>query len=215
MFFKDRSDAGRQLAKKLEKYREAPATLLLALPRGGVVVAYEVATELHLPLDIICPRKIGAPFSPELAIGAITETGEGIFSKELVAETGASQEYIQGEIEREKMIAAERLRVYRKNRPKRVLAGKQVILIDDGIATGATLRAAIKTASVEKAKKIIVAVPVAPPDTLRKIAKEVDEVQCLFTPAAFFAVGQFYENFDQTSDDEVISLLDRSFINTG
>ena len=215
MIYRDRVDAGRQLAARLKAYEEDSETLIIALPRGGVVVAAETAKILHLPLDIVCPRKIGAPFNEEYAVGAITETGEGIISEDLVNELGISQDYLKKTIEEEAKKAKWRLDHYRKNRPPRNLKGKQVLLIDDGLATGSTMRAAIKTLRAEQAKKIIMAIPVAPPDTLDKLEKEVDKTVCLAAPPSFFAVGQFYDFFDQVTDEEVTALLEENFVKTG
>lgn len=207
MIFYDRHDAGKKLAEALLEYKNDKEAIVIALPRGGVVVGYEVAKLLKLPLDIVSPRKIGAPFNPELAIGAITETGEKILSDELIDSLGISHEHLEQVIAKEKKEALSRLQRFRKNRPPRNLTSKKVIIVDDGLATGATMRAAIKTVKAEKAKELIVAIPVAPQDTLAKIKKEVDKVICLSSPYTFFAVGQFYERFDQTSDEEVVSLL--------
>lgn len=205
--FQDRNDAGRRLAQQLLPYLDQPNTLVIALPRGGVVVGYEIASFLHLPLDIVCPRKIGAPLSEELAIGAITEMGEGILSEDLIRQLHVSEEYIQQAMQKEQKQAQWRLEHYRKGRPPRQLKGKSVILVDDGLATGATMRAAIKTIRAEQAQEIVMAIPVAPSDTLYKLDKEVDKVFCLASPSPFYAVGQFYELFDQTTDEEVILLL--------
>lgn len=207
MLFKERKEAGHRLAKALYEYADQPQTLVLALPRGGVVVGYEVAAALNLPLDIVCPRKISAPFNPELAIGAITETGECIVSKDLVQMLEVSEAYIERACAREKEEAARRIAHYRQKRAPRQLKGKTVILIDDGLATGSTMRAAIQTCKAEGAAYLIVAVPVAPAETIEKIKQEVDRVVCLSTPSPFQAVGQFYNHFDQTSDEEVILYL--------
>src|SRR5262249_20895142 len=166
MLFKDRVDAGQKLAEALKNYSNQPDTIIIALPRGGVVVGYEIASRLHLPLDIVCPRKIGAPFNPELAIGAITETGEGILSQDLIQSFGVSNKYLKDLTKKEKRKAQWRLDAYQKGRHPRQLKNKCVILVDDGLATGSTMRAAIKTVRAEKAKKIVMAIPVAPPDTL-------------------------------------------------
>ncbi len=204
MIYKNRCHAGQRLAQALQDYAEESNTLIIALPRGGVVVGAEVAKALKLPLDIVCPRKIGAPSNEEYAIGAITETGEGIISQELEV----SEEYLKKTIAEETKKAKWRLDHYRKNRPPRNLKNKRVIIVDDGLATGSTMRAAIKTVRAEEAKEIVMAVPVAPPDTLSKLEKEVDKTVCLATPLSFYAVGQFYESFDQTTDEEVIALLE-------
>lgn len=207
MIFKDRRDAGKKLAEALKQYQDDKEAIVIALPRGGVVVGFEVAKVLHLPLDIVCPRKMGAPFNPELAIGAITETGEKILSKDLISSLAISEDYISKIAEEEKKVALSRLKRFRNNRPNRQLKGKKVIIVDDGLATGATMRAAIKTVKAEGAKKIVVAVPVSPPDTAERIENEVDELIALSTPTSFYAVGQFYDHFDQTTDEEVVQLL--------
>lgn len=207
MIFENRTQAGKALAARLTDYRNHKEAIVIGLPRGGVVLAYEVAKTLNLPLDIMSPRKIGAPHNPELAIGAITETGEGFFNQEILSYLQVSQDYIDLTVEREKKKAEQRLRLYRKNKPPRNLENKIVIIVDDGLATGATMRAAIKTTKAEGASKIIAAIPVSPADTYEKIKEEVDEVVCLSIPPFFEAVGQFYRSFDQTEDEEVIDLL--------
>lgn len=208
MMFKDRAQAGKLLAEALQKYAHHPKAVVIGLPRGGVVVAYEVARKLHLPLDIVSPRKIGAPQNPELAIGAITETGEGVFDQQLIHHLKVTPEYIQKTVDFEKQKAQKRLLMYRKGLPPRNLAGKVVLIVDDGLATGATMKAAIQSIKIEKASKIIVGVPVSPSDTLEEIREMVDEVVCLSVPPFFQAVGEFYQAFDQTEDEEVIRLLE-------
>ncbi|MCH9626532.1 MAG: hypothetical protein S4CHLAM2_01540 [Chlamydiales bacterium] len=208
MIFEDREDAGRRLATALNHYQSASNTIVIALPRGGIVVGFEIATALQLPLDIVCPRKIGAPSNEEYAIGAVTETGETIIFGAL----NVSEKYLQETIEQETKEAQKHLDRYRTNYPPRQLKDKRVILVDDGLATGATMRAAIKTVRTEKAKEIVMAIPVAPPDTLAQLEKEVDQAICLLTPMSFFAVGQFYKKFEQTTDEKVISLLKRTCV---
>jgi putative phosphoribosyl transferase len=210
MRFRNRCEAGKLLATQLKAFADNANAIVVALPRGGVVVGFEVAAALNLPLEITCPRKIGAPFNPEFAIGAITETGEGILSEELIEELGISQEYIHEQIEKEKKQAEWRLKHYRQGRKPRTFKDKTILLVDDGLATGATMRAAIKTVRKEGAKKIVMAIPVAPPDTLQKLKAEVDQTICLSAPAGFSAVGQFYDFFEQVSDEEVIELLRQS-----
>jgi putative phosphoribosyl transferase len=210
MRFKDRVDAGKQLVLLLTKYIDDPNAIVVGLPRGGVVNAYEVAKGLNLPLDVTCPRKIGAPFNPELAIGAITETGEGIFNHSLLMQLDVPQIYIQKQVEIEKKVAQQRLVSYRKDRPATNFSGKTVILVDDGLATGATMKAAIKSIKAAGAKRIVVAVPVSPPNTFEEIKALVNEAVTLATPAYFSAVGQFYEEFYPTEDEEVVKLLQNS-----
>ncbi|MDI6630804.1 MAG: phosphoribosyltransferase [Bacillota bacterium] len=204
--FADRTDAGRQLAESLAG-RAYPGGLVLAIPRGGVVVGAEIARALQLPLDIIIPRKIGAPHNPELAIGAVTQDGTAIFNEALLAQFYLSPE------EREHLISTavaeidRRMRLYRGDRPPVSWRDRTVILTDDGIATGFTVVAALRSLQKAGPRKIILAVPVAPPDTLERLRSEVDELVCLLAPEFFMAVGQFYRHFDQTTDAEVIALL--------
>lgn len=207
MLFKDRRDAGRQLVPKLEKYKGHKDVIVMGLARGGMVTAAEVAEGLDVPLNVVVVRKIGAPGNEELAVGAIAEHGEGIFNENLIDVLGVSREYLKREVERQREILKDRLELYRGKSPAPELKGKIVILVDDGIATGASIRVAIKSMREAKVKKIVLAVPVAAPDSLHKISQEVDETVCLYSPAFFEAVGEFYREFDQTSDDEVIRLL--------
>lgn len=207
MMFKDRRDAGILLAKKLERFRGNVDAVIIGLPRGGVVVAYEVASALGLPLDVIVPRKIGAPDNPEFAIGAMSEEGEGVFDTETISLYNISRDYIVQETEKEKGEAERRMKRFRSDRPLLDLSGKTAILVDDGIATGATMRAAIRSAKAKHADNIIVAAPVIAPDSLKRIRGEADEVVYLEAPEFFAAVGQCYETFPQTEDEEVIALL--------
>lgn len=209
MFFHDRTQAGEMLAADLQGYKNAKDTVVLGLPRGGVVTAAVVASALHLPLDITCPRKIGAPFNPEFAIGAVTETGSAIFNRDVISRLGIPEEYLKHEVVKETKNAQQRLSVFRRKMGKRVLEDKTVILIDDGLATGSTMEAAIESVKNEGASRVVVAVPVSPPDTLDKMRTLADEVVCLFAPSNFYAVGQFYERFDQVEDDEVLEILER------
>lgn len=207
MHFKDRTDAGQKLALQLHKYSQMANGIVIGLPRGGVPVAYEVAQALKLSLDIVCPRKIGAPGNPEFALGAVTESGEGIIDADLVQMLGVDADYLQAEIESERKEAQHRLEYYRKGLPPRILRGKTVIIIDDGLATGATMKAALASIRKESPEKVVVAVPVSPSETLEEMKELADEVVCLEIPLFFQAVGQFYEDFGQTTDKEVICLL--------
>jgi putative phosphoribosyl transferase len=208
MLFKNRHNAGRQLAARL-KTLSIQDGIVIGLPRGGVVVAAVVAQELHLPLDVIIPRKLGAPFNPELAIGAIA--GDIVWlNQELIDAYKINSSYIALEVDQEKKEAKRRLALYRKNRPAPVFKGKTVIIIDDGIATGATMKASIQYLQQEKPKRLIVAIPVAPPDTLEKLKVPRVEIISLTTPLSFTAVGEFYEDFPQTEDPEVIALLEKN-----
>lgn len=209
MIFKDRSDAGRQLVPLLHGYKNQENTVVLGLARGGVVTAYEVAKGLNLPLGVVVVRKVGAPGNEELALGAVTEKGEGIFNDDLITLLGVSKDYLKRQIEKEKEIAKARLKLYLGKKSFPIIKGKTVILVDDGIATGASMRVAIHATRLEGAKKIVLAVPAAAPDSLKKIKKEVDEVYCLQSPSYFDAVGSFYKEFAQTSDEEIVELLIR------
>lgn len=206
----DRSEAGVRLAAYLQEYRSSPNTIVIALPRGGVPVAYEVARLLEIPLDITYPRKIGAPGNVEYAIGAVTEEGKGIFHQDVIDSLGVSDEYIKKTIEEERIKAGARLKLYRSGRPPLDVSGKRVLIVDDGIATGSTMEAAITSLKALGASEIVVCVPVGPPDSVRRIEARVDRVVCLATPLGFYAVGQFYQTFGQTSDEEVIELMEKT-----
>lgn len=206
MIFADRVEAGQRVVELL---KGCDATLVVALPRGGVVVGYEIAAALSLPLEVICPRKIGAPHNPEYAIGAITESGEMSVDPSLVEALGYSKEEINRIIADELAEAQRRAALYCSGRLPHRIRGERVILVDDGIATGSTMRAAIASVKQQGADSITVAVPVAPPETIQALRPAVDRIVCLDQPASFFAVGQFYHQFNQTSDDEVIALLKR------
>jgi putative phosphoribosyl transferase len=204
--FLNREDAGRRLAQRLEKYKGAD-TIILAVPRGGVVVAYQVAKALGAPLDVVIPRKIGAPGQPELAIGAVGENGVCVLDEEIIRYLGVSETYIRQEAERQRQEIERRWKLYRGDRPFPDVKGKTVILIDDGIATGYTTIAAVRVIRNKQPAKIVLAVPVAPIDSIAKLRSEVDEIVVLETPEPFFAVGAWYQEFGQTSDEEVIKLL--------
>ncbi|MHB1340584.1 MAG: phosphoribosyltransferase [Coriobacteriia bacterium] len=201
--FRDRTHAGRELARALRDHAGAPGALVLALPRGGVVVAAEVARALDLPLDLVVTRKIGAPGNPEYAIAAVDADGSV-----LPGDTGgASEEYVRSQAGLEREEISRRLQAYRGDRPPPEIVGRTVILVDDGVATGLTVRSAIRYLRAHSAGRIIVAVPVAPPDTAGLLRREADEVVTLAEPAMFRAVGQFYSEFGQTTDAEVVELL--------
>lgn len=208
--FQNRQEAGIQLAASLQKYRGRENLLVLALPRGGVTVGYEVARELGCPLDVLIVRKIGCPGNPELAAGAVSETGTRVLNEDVISMQRISQEYLDGETERQRLEITRRLTAYRGGESIGSLAGQTIILVDDGVATGATMKAAVATLQREGLAKLVVAVPVAPPDTAREIAPTVDEWVCLDTPAGFAAVGQFYRDFTQVEDAEVVALLKKA-----
>jgi predicted phosphoribosyltransferase len=208
-YFSDRVDAGKRLASALADFKGKNA-VVLAIPRGGVVVGYEIAGALNLPLDVIIPRKIGAPDNPELAIGAMTEDGTIILDKNLVAYIGVPESYIKEESERQKHEIERRLKMYRKNEPYPNLKCRDVIIVDDGIATGSTMKAALASVKNRGAKTVAVAVPVGPPNTIKELKTLANRVVCLYMPEYFVAIGQFYSDFDQTSDAEVTELLNQN-----
>lgn len=210
MQFEDRVDAAKQLIPKLEKFSSQEDTIVLALPRGGVILGFEIAKALNLPLDIVVSRKIGAPGQEEFAIGAITEDGHRFFDEGIIHRYGISEEYLETAIKKEMKEAKRRLKVYRGDRDERNLKGKTCILVDDGIATGHTMQAAIDTVRRGGASKIIVAVPVSAMDSWHRIKHEVDEAICIDTPLSFMAVGQFYSYFPQNADREVIELMEKA-----
>jgi predicted phosphoribosyltransferase len=203
--FKNRTEAGKRLASKLRDV--AKNAIILAVPRGGVVVGFEIAHTLNFPLDIIITKKIGAPGNPELAIGAVAEDGTYLLDGGLVQMLGVSRSYIEAEIERQKTEIKRRLLTYRGDAPDLRIEGLTVILVDDGVATGSTLKAALRSLKNRGAKSVVVAVPVGPLDTISELQQEADRVVFLSTPDPFYAIGEFYENFEQTTDEEVIELL--------
>lgn len=207
LIFHDRYHAGVLLAPALNKYKNNKDTIVIGLPRGGVITGSAVAQALNLPLDIVCPHKIGAPSNPEYAIGAVTETGEAILNEDVIEGLGVSEDYLEAILEREKQRALRRLERYREGLPPRNLKGKSVIIVDDGMATGHTMKAAIKSVQAEGVHCLVVAVPVAPPETIAMIRPTVDEIVYLDAPAFFAAVGQFYQDFLPTTDEEVIAAL--------
>ncbi|MFL5599944.1 MAG: phosphoribosyltransferase [Gemmatimonadaceae bacterium] len=208
--FLDRYDAGRRLATSLQHYADRSDLLVLALPRGGVPVAYEVARALHAPLDVFLVRKLGFPGHPELAMGAIATGGVRIIDNELVEMFGVSNDAIERVTASEQRELERREQLYRDGRPVPDVKGRTTILIDDGLATGSTMRAAVQALRQEGASKIVVAVPVAPPETCEAFRQEVDDIICAVTPEPFQAVGIWYGNFNETSDDEVRELIARA-----
>ncbi len=209
MIFIDRVDAGRRLATRLQYLRE-DRVVVLGLPRGGVPVAYEVARALDAPLDVIVVRKLGVPFQPELGMGAIGEDGVRIINEEVVRLTGVSDSELAKVEASERVELERRARRFRGDRPRTALEGRTVVVIDDGIATGSTARAACQVARAQGAARVVLAVPVAPPGWEDRLGADVDEFVCLETPEPFFAIGQFYDDFAQTSDEEVITCLKRA-----
>jgi predicted phosphoribosyltransferase len=205
--FPNRAEAGRQLAEKLEKYAGRDDVIVLGLPRGGVPVAYEVAKRLRVPLDVFIVRKLGVPGFEELAAGAIASGGVRVLNEDVVRAIPYASEAIEAVTARETAELQRREQIYREGRPAPELRDKIAILVDDGLATGATMRAAVKALRQSGAAKVIVAVPVGPPDTCLELQQVADETICLSTPEFFQAVGQYYEDFSQTSDEDVRELL--------
>ena len=209
-YFLDRYDAGRRLAARLTKFADQQDVMILALPRGGVPVAYEVARALNAPLDVFLVRKLGFPGHPELAMGAIATGGVRILDHFLIQMYAVRSEDIDRITASEQRELERRERTYRDDRPPPDVKDHTVILIDDGLATGSTMRAAVEALRQEGARKIVVAVPVAPPDTCDAMKSEVDEIICAVTPEPFRAVGIWYADFGETTDDEVRDLLARA-----
>jgi len=208
--FSNRTEAGRLLAEKLVKYAGRADVIVLGLPRGGVPVAYEVAKRLGVPLDVFIVRKLGVPGFEELAVGAIASGGVRVLNQDVMRALPNAEPTIESITARETAELERREQSYRAGRPAPELRDRIVILVDDGLATGATMRAAVKALRHRGAAKIVVAVPVGPPDTCREFEEEADETICASVPEFFQAVGQYYEDFSQTSDDEVRELLARA-----
>lgn len=205
--FKDRTEAGERLGKAL-RGREPNMDIVLAIPRGGLPLGRAVADALDVPLDIAVASKIGAPGNPEYAIGAVASDGTVWRNEEAFYGVGADEEYFEQEREAEAEYAREKADRYRGDRPEPDLAGKTVAVVDDGVATGSTVKACLKMLDTKAADRIVLAVPVGPPDTIRELAKLADEVVCLEEPRRFRGVGQYYERFDQVSDEEAMAYLD-------
>ncbi len=208
--YHDRFEAGRALAARLEKYADRPDVLVLALPRGGVPVAYEVARALHAPLDIFLVRKLGLPGQPELAMGAIATGGVRVLNDEVVRVLRVPEEVIDAVAAEEGEELERREREYRGDRPPPDVRGRIVILVDDGLATGSTMRAAVAALRRQGPARIVVAVPVGAAETCAEMGEEADEAVCARTPDPFYAVGLWYEDFTQTTDEEVHALLQRA-----
>lgn len=207
--FRDRTDAGRRLAFALRRYRDE-APIVLGLPRGGVVVAYEVARALKAPLDIWVVRKIGAPGHEELGLGAISEGGDVFLNEDVLAEVGASPEQVEAMVRRKAAEVEARVQRFRRGRPPPEIEGRTAIVVDDGIATGGTVHAVLRAVRRRRPKRVILAVPVASPRALATLRPEADDVVCLESDPYLFAIGAYYQDFSQTTDEDVIALLDRA-----
>jgi putative phosphoribosyl transferase len=210
LVFSDRIDAGRRLVEQLIHLENRDDVVVLGLPRGGVPVAYEVATRLNAPLDVIVVRKLGVPYQPELAMGAIGEEGVRILDARIVSIAGVSEYELASVEGRERAELRRRVELFRRGRPRVPLDGKVAVIVDDGIATGSTIKAACRVARGLGAARVVVAAPVAPTDAAERLAGDADEVVVVEQPLSFDAIGQFYYNFNQTTDDEVTSLLERA-----
>ncbi len=206
--FRNRTEAGQKLAQQLLHYANRPDVLVLGLPRGGVPVAFEVARALNVPLDIMSVRKLGVPGQEELAMGAIASGGRRVLNEEVMQGLGIPPNVIEAVTAREQQELARRERRYRGNRPGFDVRGRTVILVDDGLATGATMLAAIVALRQQQPARIVVAVPVAPPSVCQELWDAADEVVCLLTPELFLGVGRWYDDFSPTTDAEVQSLLE-------
>lgn len=209
-FFRDRVDAGRRLAQRLSEFRGDPTAIVLALPRGGVPVAYEVASALRLPLDVYIVRKLGVPGHEELAMGAVASDGIYILDERVVAVAGVTPQQFEKTLVRELAELKRRERAYRDDRGEPELRGKTAILVDDGLATGASMQSAVAALRRRGVRRIVVAVPVAPKGSVAALAGGADRVVCLYEPEPFYSVGLYYRNFEQTSDEEVRALLQRA-----
>jgi putative phosphoribosyl transferase len=208
--FQDRREAGQALAKELSDYADREDVVVLGLPRGGVPVAFEVSEALDVPLDVFVVRKLGLPRNPELAMGAIASGDVRVMNDEVLRRSSVSDEEIEGVVEEERDKLEEREKIYRGARPRIDLEGKTVLLVDDGLATGATMRAAVNALREHDPAKVVVAVPTAPPETCSEFEDRVDEILCLETPRSFMGVGGSYRDFSQTTNEEVRDLLERA-----
>jgi putative phosphoribosyl transferase len=210
MTFADRTEAGRRLASELGNYAGRADVLVLGIPRGGVVVAAEVAQALGAPLDVFLSRKLGVPGQEELAFGALASGGLRVLDQDLIRELNLSSAQIERITDHVRMELERRERAYRDGRPALPVAGKTVLLVDDGIATGSSTMAAVKTLREMRPASLVLAVPVAPASTCKRLREYVDDLVCVYAPERFYAIGQFYEDFSQVTDEQVIEVLRRA-----
>jgi predicted phosphoribosyltransferase len=208
--FKDRTEAGKLLARNLQRYAYRPDVLVLALPRGGVPVAFEVARSLHVPLDVFIVRKLGVPGHEELAMGAIASGGIRVLNDDVIGQLGIADDAITTVAAQEQEELERRERVYRGEQPAPDVKGRVTILVDDGIATGSTMRAAVTALRQRGPARIVVAAPTVAEATCRELQREADEIEAVIIPEIFYGVGQWYEDFTQTSDEEVKGLLEQA-----
>ena len=205
--FRNREEAGRTLAEKLSRYRNDPTGLILALPRGGVAVGYQLSLALHMPLDVFITRKIGAPGNPEYAIGAVAETGSRYLNQEAISSFDLSRHELERLIHAQEKEIARRKDLYRQGRPLPQLTGRTVFLVDDGIATGSTFMASALAIRSLQPRRLVGVIPVGPPSTMREVRAHVDELVLLMTPDPFYAVGDFFVDFTQVEDRDVVEYL--------
>lgn len=208
--FTDRKDAGFQLAKNLNRYKDREGVLVLGLPRGGAVTGFEIARTIGAALDVLIVRKVGFPGHEELAVGAISETGAVVLNEDVISRGRVSRKYIEDAIAVQKEEIARRINLYRDGRRLQKLEGKTIIVVDDGVATGATMKASIATLKEEKIKRLVIAIPVSPRETADELRAMADEFICLYIPTDFAAVGNYYKDFSQVSDEEVAEILKES-----
>jgi putative phosphoribosyl transferase len=213
--FRDRHEAGRLLAERLAAYTGRSDVVILALPRGGVPVAFEIAAVLHVPLDVMVVRKLGVPGHEELAMGAIASGGVQVVNQEVVRHLGLSQAVLESVAATEYQELTRRERAYRGSHGAAIVEGRTVILVDDGLATGSTMRAAVAALRRRGPTRIVIAVPTAAPETCEELKTEVDEIVCATTPTPFYGVGQWYDDFSQTTDEEVRDLLEQAAVSGG
>jgi len=214
--FKNREEAGELLAQELIQFRKDPSAILLALPRGGVAVAYQLSLALHLPLDVLITRKIGAPGNPEYALGAVSETGAVYWNREALLGLSLTERQLSAAVQAQQKEVTRRVALYRQGRPFPDLNDRTVILVDDGLATGATFFASVATARQGNSRRVIGAIPVGPRSTVEEARKLVDQLIVLRVPDPFYAVGNFYRDFEQVEDREVLqylNLAEEAFVN--